>query len=112
MAQNFVQLRFYNEAENNDYNYPSNVKMEDFINGNAIREYRPINQIGIQAPPGTKFTINGAAYDTIIGYTGLFELNLANTGTTISSLIFDDASMKAINDNVNSSLIIDIVYET
>jgi hypothetical protein len=37
-----------------------------------IFQGRIFSQLGIQAPPGTKFYINNGTNPVIIGYTGLF----------------------------------------
>ena len=108
MAQYFKQIRFYN-TEATKYNSPSNTElMEQLISG-EIFPY-PLLQLGIQAPPGTQFNINGSERPAIMGYTGLFELDLHDSGQIIA-LTFEKNSLEAINENPNFSLIIDMIYE-
>ncbi len=111
MAQYFKQLRFYN-TEARDFNSPSgdSALMEKLITGDAFLPYIPIIQLGIQAPPGTEFNVNGSERPAIMGYTGLFELNLQDSGQIVA-LNFTEDSLNAINENPNFSLIIDMVYE-
>lgn len=110
MAQYFRQVRFYNEADNDYYNSPAGLTIADLVSGTAFNAYYPIVQLGIQAPPGTEFNINGSERPAIMGYTGLFELELNNGGEVIN-LNFSENSLKAINANPNFSLIIDMIYE-
>lgn len=67
-----------------------------------------IQQLGIQALPGTKFYINGSDSPVLVGFSGLFNLDLTDQGE-ITELRFDSNSLKHIKDT-NSILIIDIAY--
>lgn len=115
MAQQFVQLRFYTEEASSDpkyaHNNPSGSNLiDEWSNGTVFSNFLPITQLGIQAPPGTKFYINGSG-PAVVGYTGLFEIDLSNGGEIIS-LSFEKDSLQFINNNPNAWLIVDIVYES
>ena len=70
----------------------------------------PACHIGIQALPGTKFYLNGSYLPTVIGYTGIYELELDNT-SQITSIRFDDESIDRIAKNGETFLIVDLIYE-
>ncbi|MBO7080187.1 MAG: hypothetical protein J6W64_10420 [Bacilli bacterium] len=48
--------------------------------------------MGVRALPGTEFYINGGATPIIIGFTGLFEIDLSEGGT-ITGLRFNKKSI-------------------
>lgn len=63
MAKRVRQVRYYG---NNDVNnYPQGLSHFQMVSGEAFNPSRStgvlITQLGIQAPPGTKFTINGSS---------------------------------------------------
>ena len=72
-----------------------------------ITDYNKIVQLGIQAPPGSHFRINGENTDSNgdieIGTTGMFELDLKDTNTYITSI--------TVTATVGSQIIVDILYE-
>lgn len=111
MAKVIRQYRFYNE---NDVirNQPPNVTKEQFINGLVFDNPScyPILQLGIQALPGTKFYLNSGLDPIVIGFTGIYELDLDNQ-TEIVKLTFNKDSMKVIEDNSNGYLIVDVLYD-
>lgn len=118
MANKIRQYRFYNNKNGANKNYPStimvntvntDVTLDHYTNGTVFESNFPILQLGIQAPPGTKFRINNGD-DIIIGTTGIFELDLEGK-TEITSLMFDAVSMAFINANDNLSLIVDTIYD-
>lgn len=78
------------------------------ISGTAFMGYTII-QIGIQAPPGTKFYINGNDNPCVVGFTGLYEIDLT-AGGSITSLSFDEQSINWIAQHDNLILIIDMAY--
>lgn len=90
-------------------NFPADLTAEDIIDGSIFSSYTPIVQLGVQAPPGTKFYINGNANPVIVGYTGLFDLDLTGGGSVLS-LGFDRQSIISIQQNDSNILIIDILY--
>ena len=118
MANKIRQYRFYNNKNGANKNYPANIMInavktdvtfDHYTNGTVFESNFPILQLGIQAPPGTKFRINNGD-DIIVGTTGIFELDLEGK-TEITSLIFDAVSMAFINANDNLSLIVDTIYD-
>lgn len=113
MAMKFKQLRFYNYSADTALNEPHLSGVEDGIlkwyNGNAFTNYLPVSRIGIQAPPGTKFYLNGSSTPVKVGWTGLFELDL-NQGGEITSLSFDTGSLNFINGNSNACILLDLIY--
>lgn len=110
MAQEAVkikQFRYYNEG--NENNSPA-VGKAFYQNEVSFSYYAPIQQVGIQTLPGTKFYLNQSADPIIIGSTGIYELDLRNTTAILSSFRFDKNSMDIINNLKNGYLVIDLVY--
>lgn len=105
--QKFQQIIYHNE--NSDQNFPIGISKNDLVSG-RIFQGRIFSQLGIQAPPGTKFYINNGTNPVIIGYTGLFQIDLT-TGCFITKLCFDKDSIDFIKLNDELYLIIDMVYE-
>lgn len=98
------------------YNIPNaTLTREDcglLISGAAFAEYAlgGIEQLGIQAMPGTKFHVNSCPDPVIVGATGVYEINLSNQAV-ITDLYFEKESIDAINDSNGSlPLLIDIIY--
>lgn len=114
MSKYVRQLRYY--SENHPNNYPT--EGEDVINHSRLSSekfftpYMPIIQLGIQTLPGTKFYLNDSErlHPIIVGYTGLYELNLEGIAE-INSLAFDPNSIETIRTTQDSYLIIDLVSE-
>lgn len=102
MLQSFKQFVYCGTGSNRN-----NINAETLING--INNYAPIVQLGVQAPPGTKFYINGNTEPVIIGSTGLFSIDLRDNGS-ISEIRFDRNSVNAIGSNDRFILIVDIAY--
>lgn len=126
MAKNIVQFRFYGQGDVK--NYPNGLSVSNLTQGTCFNSYMPIKQLGIQAPPGTKFYLNNSKYPIIVGATGIYELDL-DANVEINSLKFSIDSINKIgknnriDNNTNSgiktnnylefaSLIVDILYET
>ena len=107
MAKKIKQLRFYNSGS--AQNEPANSTTTDWATGNVISNFLPIVQLGIYAPPGTQFYVNNGSA-IIMGYTGLFELDMSNGGE-INYLRFDTSSLNLINSNSSAQIFVDIVYE-
>lgn len=110
MARQVKQFRYYNDSNTHKKNYPENLKLRHLVTGSVFDPYPRILQLGIQALPGTKFYLNNANNPVIVGSTGIYELTLTGA-TVITDLTFDNASIQAIGNNNNASLIIDIIYE-
>lgn len=100
----FHQFRYF--GENSSLN---NVAAADLISGFAFNNYTPFVQIGVRALPGTKLYFDGGEDPIIIGFTGIFELDLTNL-SSINSLKVDTQSINAINSNLNGGyIVIDIL---
>ena len=108
MARQVKQFRFYNKGSSK--NWPSKISFQNLKSGSIFADCVPIIQLGVQGLPGTKFYINNSKTPIIIGYTGIYELNLEKM-PPIVSLFFDAESIQAIEKNYNASLIVDIIYE-
>lgn len=115
MANKIKQFRYYNEG--NTYtssNQPARyggrlVSYHDYVTGDVFADYLPIQKLGIQTIPGTKFYLNQGLEPIYVGNTGIFELDLRES--EISSLQFDAGSMKNIHQNNSAYLIVDIMYD-
>lgn len=115
MSKYIRQLRYY--KENDERNYPQNEK-EGFISLNNLAnpfffsQYMPVTQLGIQTLPGTKFYLNDNTqrYPIIVGYTGIYELDLSGIAE-INSIVFDIDSLNTIQKMQDGYLIIDMVCE-
>lgn len=111
------QFRFYKYNSDNNYNgftgTKENVTYNSLVSGGLFQlDTIPAFQIGIQALPGTRFSLGGHNNNNyiVIGSTGIYELNTKDLQISISSLKFDGTSIDLINQNNNASLIIDIIY--
>ena len=85
---------------------------EQFIDGLVFDSPScyPILQLGIQALPGTKFYINSGLDPIVVGFTGIYELDLDGQAEIVK-LTFNKDSMKRIEENSNGYLIVDILYD-
>lgn len=108
MTQNFKQIVYKNDSA--DINNPSGLTTAALTQGTVFQDYTPMTQLGIQAPPGTKFYINGNNNPVIVGFTGLFSIDFSSTGGIINSLSFDSQSISNIRGNDSAILIVDIAY--
>ena len=78
---------------------------------NLLTDLGPAVKIGIQALPGTVFYLDGSKDNgIIIDHTGVYELDLSNTTTQLSTLCFDVKSLEKVNLIDNASIIVDILY--
>lgn len=48
----------------------------------------------------------------IVGYTGIYELDLSNLATEITALSFDENSLKTIKEVQSAYLIVDAIYDS
>lgn len=105
------QFRYY--GKNNSNNYPSNMTYEALTRQNVFEGYDGIVQMGIQAPRGTIMYLNrDQKYPIVIGETGIYEINLSNSGGKITAIRFASASLEALDLQGSSGrLLIDIIYE-
>ncbi len=106
MEQKFKQYVYC--GKQNNHNYPIGLDGEDLITG-ALFNNSSYTQIGIQAPPGTKFYVNASTSPAIVGYSGLFEVDF-QSGGLIGELHFDRQSIEYIEQNDSAMLIIDLAY--
>lgn len=105
------QYRYY--GDNNSKNFPKGITYNTITSGTAFSGHLPIIQLGIQAMPGTKFSLNHSSDKVIIGTTGIYELDLTGQAE-ITSLMFDYESIAKINSSANSGnmyLLVDVVYD-
>lgn len=102
------QVRFYTQDDKR--NQPVGIKMNRLVSGSIFSGKYPIVQLGIQTLPGVKFYLNNSTSPIIIGYTGIYDIEL-NGLTEINHLCFDAESMNLINANRDSYLIVDFIYE-
>lgn len=108
-----TQLRFYGQYT------PEFAQKPDIINTRSdykayceptvFSQYAPIQQLGIQTLPGTRFYINNGIEPIIIGASGIYEIDLRNTSAIITAIHFSEESMERINNAKNGHLIIDII---
>ena len=95
-----AQFRYY--GANDLRNSPTKFK-----GVNLCKDYVNISQIGIQAPPDTKFNINNSPYPIYMGNTGIYEIDLYNYGF-IQSIVFSND----LPDDLNGDrILVDIIYE-
>lgn len=106
-ARKIKQLRYYFDGCPKNAGYTS---MDQYCDETSFSYFAPIEQLGIQSLPGTKFYLNQSLDPIIIGGTGIYELDLRNTTAILSSLRFDKESMETIQNLDNGFLIIDLVY--
>lgn len=111
-----TQLRYYGIG--NEKNIPSGESDGYWINGintetnkmkNLLQDFGSAIKIGIQTLPGTVFYLSDTN-KIMIDHTGIYELDLTDTTTTINTLFFDPKSLAMISQIDNASLIVDILY--
>lgn len=109
-------------------NYPADLDRDTLVFGNIFQKLGPVSQLGIQAPPGTRFYLNHSASPIMVGDTGIYELNLEGIGR-INAIQFhkddlDDMYKLVIDSNGNvvknngdavwdaaDKILVDVVYE-
>lgn len=106
MTQYFKQLIFC--KTNSSYNTVG-LTADSLISGTAFTNYLPLSQLGVQALPGTKFYLNGNNEPVIVGFSGVFTIDLSKGGF-ITQITFDQKSIQSIENNPQSMLIIDMAY--
>lgn len=113
------QFRFYGFG--NDKNVPNLERLWFYGSPpdnteekkHLLSDYGMALKIGIQGLPGTVFHLNNNIGDKImLDHTGIYELDLTDTTTSIKTLYFDWESLSTINRVNNTPLIVDILcYE-
>ena len=107
MAKRNYQYRFMgNDANIRAADWPTLVSGSAF----AAIFNKGVEQIGIQALPGTKFKLDTSPDWIQIGSSGIFELDLTNRAS-MTSLCFEKSSIERIKNGVGVSLLIDLVYQ-
>lgn len=102
------QFRFYENGSSK--NAPAVENYNFYCTETSFTQYAPIQQLGIQTLPGTKFYLNQSVDPIIVGGTGIYEIDLRNTTAILGSIRFDQQSMISINNNPNGFLLMDFVY--
>ena len=85
-------------------------KENERLNENILevsgKKYFPVIKLGIQAPPGIRFTINGGGKIEIGAY-GIYELDLSGGLGKITDITFSDEKLLGESEKI----LVDIVYE-
>lgn len=110
MSKRIEQVRFYQNKDLRNSPDGVNLNMNRLISGSVFSGKYPILQLGIQTLPGVKFYLNNAVTPIVVGHTGIYDLDLEGI-TEITQLNFDKDSMMMINNNRDSYLIVDFIYE-
>lgn len=112
---NLIQFRYY--GLDNENNMPKDTSWigataDGAEAKNLLSNYGPAKKIGIQTLPGVIFYLNNYNPSTgiIVDHTGIYELDLRNTTTSIRSLFFDVNSLARVDEIDNASIIVDILY--
>ena len=116
MGKTVMQFRYYNDADTKN-NFPTGsngISYARLASGSIFFDngLGGIVQLGIQALPGTKFYINNSVNPVIVGYTGIYELDLQSLATEITALSFDESSLKNIKEINGAYLIVDAIYDS
>ena len=100
------QFRFYGDGNAN--NYPKDLTATELTTGNIFNGLGSISQLGIQGRPGTTFYLNGQLFPIVLGPTGIYEVDLKNSGQ-IYSIRFGKDFFK--DYQAGERLLIDFVYK-
>lgn len=105
------QFRYYNSASSSNYPVLENY-YGALTAGNIFAGHGDITHLGIQALPGTTFYLNNSPLPIIVGFTGIYELELQGLGH-IYSIKFDANSLQTLYEGSGKTgrILIDIVYE-
>lgn len=110
MSKQVKQFRYYSDSEYASNNFPVGLTREKFLTGDAFEAYMPTVHLGIQAPSGTIFYLNDSTNSIMVGYSGVYEIDVEDL-TEITSLRFDADSIQKISDNPGMFIIVDLIYE-
>lgn len=105
MQKKFKQIIYCNPTSTIN---TAGITKNNLVDGSAFSDYCPLTQLGVRALPGTKFYINGNNNPVIIGFTGMFELDLS-AGGSITSLTFDPNTLREIEQNDSAYLVVDML---
>lgn len=104
-------MQFRYEGFKNSSNYP---EFSDYnatlITGNIFQDYPSISHLGIQAPEGMRFYLNGSVYPITVGKTGIYELDLEGVGR-INKIRFNAEDITKYFAEAKNRLLVDIIYE-
>ena len=111
------QFRFYGYEHSK--NVPSNQSAIAWVKGlnesqdiiSLIDGGGSIIKLGIQTLPGVKFYLNDKTAGIIIDHTGIYELDLRDTTTSINTFFFDAESLALVDSIDSASIIVDIMYK-
>lgn len=111
MGRKVKQFRYYStDHPQNQGSNTSKINRSNLRSGAIFSNHYPIVQLGIQTLPGVKFYLNKATTPIVIGYTGIYDLELDGV-TQITHLCFAEDSLQMLESNADSYLIIDIIHE-
>ena len=117
MARAIKQFRYYldGDAKNqpNINDEALDISFTSLANGNVFKNNNvyPILALGIQTLPGTTFYLNGSIEPSVVGSTGIYELDVVNKAEIVN-IIFDSTSLSAIRDSDSGYLIVDVLYDS
>jgi hypothetical protein len=74
MSKQIKQIRYYGDGSRD--NYPVGLSRRQLISGTAFSKYAPMLKLRIEAPPKTKFYLNGSSNSVIVKNDGVFELDV------------------------------------
>lgn len=107
-------MQFRYEGFGNDSNYPEFADYNAALaSGNIFKDYPSISCLGIQAPEGMRFYLNGSVYPITVGKTGIYELDLDGVGR-INKIQFNAEDISKYfpkKQEHNNRLLVDIIYE-
>lgn len=113
------KIEQYRYNSNNISNNIENDNKVEIEGKNCIKKtiFSELNvkKIGIQGTPGWFFNFNNDLDNKImIGYTGIFEIDISNTGGDINSMDFYWPIKNKDGELIveEGNLIVDIIYET
>lgn len=108
MGKQIKQIRYYSEGDSR--NNPENLSLFQLVEGSAFGNYMPVTRLSIQTTPGIKFYLNNGLNPVIIGFTGIYELDINNLAE-ITSLRFDHTTVSSLNESKDTYLFVDMVYD-
>ena len=111
MAKKIMQFRYTQIPDPDDEE--KRIWPPELLTNNIFENYSSISKLGIQAGPGTRFTLGSTSndYPIEIGLTGIYELDLEDYGY-INYLKFEKIELPYIEKKGEElPLLIDIVYE-
>lgn len=109
------QFRYYGVGNSKNFPIEDNkwikVNSDSSLSEDLLSNYGAAIKIGVQTLPGVKLYLgnNSLSNGIIIDHTGVYELDLRNTTTSIGSLYFSVESLNRISEIENASLIVDVL---